>query len=189
MGLRLPQRIAPKTNFSGDTPVDIDGSLVDTSTGVAIGATQAEIDKLDRSVADIYADGVGVPGIAQATWDFAVDGGAIEAIDLGVNIPANSIILGGVLDVQTTLTSTATGTDKATIAISVASANDIVDAVAIETGTPWDQGLQTIVPVFTAATYIKTTVIKPIVLTIAVAAVLTGKLTIQLHYVPTLVDV
>lgn len=186
--MRLATRLAPRTAHPAETRVDVDGSIVDSSSGVAIGATQVEIDKLDNSVADIHADGIWVPKIALATWDFDVDGGAIEAIDLGVNIPANSIILGGILDCQDTLTSTATGTDKATIAISVASANDIVLAVAIETGTPWDKGLQAIIPKWTKATMIKTTVVKPIVLTIAVAAVLTGKLTVALHYVPTIVD-
>jgi len=158
------------------------------SDGTKVYATAAEIDKLDRSAADVYAAGINVPMIAQATYDFDVDGGEISAIDLGIDIPANSLIIGGLYDVQTTLTSTDTGTDKATGAISVEGANDIVTAVAIETGTPWDQGIQQIIPA-TVANAVKTTSLAAITFTIAVAAVLTGKFVITLIYVPTLVDV
>ncbi len=160
-----------------------------TYAATLITATAAELNKLDQSVADVYADGFLQPRVAQATWDFAVDGGAISAIGLGVTIPANSIIVGGVLDMQTTATSTDTGTDKATGAISVEGANDIVSAVAIETGTPWDQGLQVIIPKFTAGTMVKVTSAAAITFTIAVAAMLTGKFTVHLFYIPTLVDV
>lgn len=155
----------------------------------AVRATAAEINNLDDSVEDIYADGIGLLRIAKATWDFDVDGGAISAIDLGVTIPANSIILGGLYDVTATLTSTATGTDKATGALSVEGANDIVSAVAIETGTPWDKGaLRAIIPVMTAASAVKTTDAANITFTIAVAAVLTGAFTVTLLYIPTVVE-
>jgi hypothetical protein len=148
--------------------------------------TLAEINDLDASVEDVYADGVGLQRVARATWDFAVDGGAISAIDLGVNIPANSIIVGGVLDVQTTCTSSG---DLGTGAISVEGADDIVAAVAIGTGTPWDQGIQVIIPKWTAATMVKTTDAAAITFTIAVEAFTAGKFTISLFYIPTLVNV
>jgi hypothetical protein len=126
-----------------------------------------------------------------ATYDFAVTGGAIGAAGLGQAIPANSIIVGGVLNVQTTLTSTDTGTDKATIALAVASANDIVSAVAIETGTSWDKAIasQVIIPKFTAATMVKTTAEASILMTIAVADLTAGKFIITLFYIPSEVDV
>lgn len=60
---------------------------------------------------------------------------------LGVFIPANAIIVRAFYDVITTFASTAGGTDKATIALSSVSAADLVAAVAIETGTPWDAGI------------------------------------------------
>src|SRR3990167_6084324 len=54
-------------------------------------STTAELNTVDRSLA--YADVTGLPlRVAQATWDYAVDGGAISAIRLGITIPANSII-------------------------------------------------------------------------------------------------
>jgi hypothetical protein len=156
------------------------------TTAGSITATVAELNKLDASVADVYADGLTQPRVAQATWDFAVDGGAVSAIDLGVTIPANSIIIGGIVDVQTTCTTAAA--DTGTGAISVEGADDIVAAVAVETGTPWDQGLQQVIPA-TAANAVKTTTAKAITFTIAVQAFTAGKFTVSLFYIPTLVNV
>jgi hypothetical protein len=171
--------------------LSIGGTLVSSTAAElnildGVTATAAELNKVDQSAADVYADGFTQPRVAQATWDFAVDGGAISAIDLGVTIPANSIIVGGVLDVQTTCTSSG---DLGTGAISVEGADDIVAAVAIGTGTPWDQGIQTIIPKWTAATMVKTTAAAAITFTIAVEAFTAGKFTISLHYIPALVNV
>ena len=163
------------------TPSAAELNILDGAT-----VTTAELNKIDQSAADVYVDGFTQARWAQATWDFAVDGGAISAIDLGVSIPANSVIVGGVLDVQTTCTS---GTDAGTGALSVEGANDIVTAVAIGTGTPWDQGLQVIIPKWTAATFVKTTAARAITFTIAVEAFTAGKFTISLAYIPTLVNV
>ncbi len=156
-----------------------------TLGGTAISATAAEINKVDQSLADVYADGFLQPRVAQATWDFAVDGGAISAIDLGVTIPANSVIIGGFYDVQTTCTSSG---DTGTGAISVEGANDILLAVAIGTGTPFDQGIRQIIPA-TPANAVKTTTAKAITFTIAVEAFTAGKFTVHLFYIPTLVNV
>ena len=174
---------ATLTAQSGST-VNIAGTF--QVGGVAVTATAAELNKVDQSLADVYADGFLQPRVAQATWDFAVDGGAISAIDLGVTIPANSLIVGSVIDVQTTCTS---ATDAGTGAISVAGANDIVAAVAIGTGTPWDQGRQVGIPKWTAATMVKTTSAAAITFTIAVEAFTAGKFVVHLFYVPTLVNV
>lgn len=141
----------------------------------------------DVTAADAaMVDGLTGARIASATWDFDVDGGAISAIGLGVTIPANSLILGSVIDVQTTCTS---GTDAGTGALSVEGANDIVTAVAIGTGTPWDQGLQVGIPKWTAATMVKTTAAAAITFTIAVEAFTAGKFVVHLAYIPTLVNV
>jgi len=73
---------------------------------------QAKFDALDASVASNLstsgtnsasittlnsymtqtADGLLARRVARATWDFSTDGGAAAAYDLGVNLPANSII-------------------------------------------------------------------------------------------------
>ncbi len=122
--------------------------------------------------------------LVYATYDFAVDGGAISTITpaIGFTIPDNAIILDGMVDVITTLTSS---TDAATIAIQALAANDIVTAVAISTGTPWDAGLQAIIPLGTAATAIKMTSAQAIKVVIAVEAVTAGKFNVILRYIVT----
>ena len=172
--------------FVDDTGAAITTTAAELNILDGATVTAAELNKIDASVADVYADGLNQPRWAQATWDFAVDGGAISAIDLGITIPTNSIIVGGVLDVQTTCTS---ATDVGTGAISVEGANDIVTAVAIGTGTPWDQGFRVIIPKWTAATFVKTTAARAITFTIAVEAFTASKFTISLAYIPTLVNV
>ena len=150
-------------------------------------STTAELNTVDTSLA--YADVTGLPlRVAQATWDYAVDGGAISAIGLGITIPANSIIVGSIIDVQTTCTSA--GADAGTGALSVSGANDIVTAIAISDGTnPWDQGLHAGIPVFTAATAVKTTSAAEVTFTIAGQVFTAGKFVVNLFYIPTLVNV
>ena len=105
----------------------------------------------------------------RVTYDFAVLGGAISPITLGGfadKIPDNATVLGGIIDVLTTLTTA--GADAGTIAISVESADDVVAAIAVSAGSnPWDAGLQSVVPVRTKATSFKTTAERSIVATIA----------------------
>ena len=122
--------------------------------------------------------------IAIATYDFAVDGGAISTItpSKGYNLPDNAIILDGMVDVITTLTSAG---DLATIAIQTEAANDIVTAVAIGTGTPWDAGLRAIIPLGTNTTAIKLTAARDIKIVIAVEALTAGKFHTILRYITT----
>jgi len=128
----------------------------------------------------VMADGLQQVLLARATWDFAVDGGAVGAIDLGVTLPDNAIVLDGVVDVITTLTSAG---DIATIALHAEAADDIVLAVAIGTGTPWDLGLRAIIPLGTSATAFKLTAARAITATIAVEAVTAGKFILLVRYV------
>lgn len=126
-------------------------------------------------------DGLGNLRLARATWDFDVDGGAISAIDLGVTLPDNAIIQGGFYDMITTATS---ATDAGTGAISVEGANDIVTAVAIGTGTPFDAGQQAIIPKSNTpqTTSVKTTSAQAVTFTIAVEAFTAGKFVLFLYY-------
>lgn len=116
---------------------------------------------------------------------FEVDekaGAAVKAHALAVTLPANAIICGGVLDVVKTFTSES---DLATIAISVAQANDIVAAKAIGAeGDVWDAGLQAIVPKSNTpeTTGIKLTKEKAITVTVGVEALTAGKAVIYLDY-------
>ena len=119
---------------------------------------------------------------------------------LGVFIPDNAIIVGGYIDVEETLTSNG-GNDAATIALSVEGADDLVAAIAISAGTNvWDAGLRGVLPgspvisgaaqtaieiaAAKAASYLKTTGAKEIVVTVAVEDLDTnaGKFRIFIEY-------
>ncbi|HEY3363951.1 MAG TPA: hypothetical protein VGK74_02710 [Symbiobacteriaceae bacterium] len=128
------------------------------------------------------ADGLHPVRVARATYDFAVNGGAISAIDSGVTIPANAVILDGMVDVKTTCTTA--GGDAGTMAISVEGANDIVAAIAVSNGgNPWDAGRHDVVPVGSAATAVKTTQARNVTFTIATQAFTAGKVHVFLRYV------
>lgn len=129
-----------------------------------------------------FADGLGVPRVAMATYDFAEHGGAQGAIGLGVTIPDNAIVWDGFYDCITTATSAG---DSATFAIHVQSANDLKTATAISSGTTWDAGgPKAIVPVGTAAAAIKLTAAREITVTIGVEDVTAGKFTVYVVYFP-----
>lgn len=132
------------------------------------------------------SDGLGVRGIARATFDpSAVSGHRTQAAHgLGVTIPDNAVIVGGFVDVITTFADGAS--DNATIAISVEGANDIVSAIAISNGgNPWDAGLHAIVPKANTpeSTGIKLTAAREITATVGVHALTAGKLVVFLDYV------
>lgn len=121
--------------------------------------------------------------VARAVWDFAVDGGgAPGAIGLGVTLPQYARIVGGTLMVVTTCQS---ATDAGTGAISVEGANDIVNAVAIGVGTPWDAGPQAIIPKANTpeTTGISCSAAREITFTTAVEAFTAGKFVLHLLYV------
>ncbi len=101
---------------------------------------------------------------------------------ISVALPAKAIIKQFYYQVLTTFTS---ATDAATIALSVEGANDLVSAIAISNGAnPWDAGNMVAgIPVGTAATMVKTTVARQITATVAVEALLTGKMYIYADYV------
>jgi hypothetical protein len=161
------------------------GSINITDTfklsGTTVASTAAELNLLDASNTE-PADGAfaSVLRCAKAEYDFAVDGGAVSAIDLNVDLPDNAIIVSGFIEVITTLTSAG---DSATIAIHANSAGDIVAAVAISAATDWDAGIKSIIPVGTGATAIKLTALRAITATIAVQAVTAGKFNVHLFYV------
>lgn len=119
---------------------------------------------------------------ARVEYDFAVDGGAIGSITLRGQgaIPDNAIIVDGLIDVITTFTS---ATDAATVALTANSAGDLKAAVAISNGAnPWDAGLKDLVPVSTAATSVKLTADRSLVMAIAGEALTAGKMVIFVNY-------
>lgn len=120
---------------------------------------------------------------AAGEYDFAVDGGAVGNITLraasnelaGPNeIPAGSVILGGYVEVDTAVAS-ATGT----VAINSEAAGDILAATGQAGLTV---GRKSVIPAFTGATTVKTTVKRSLVATIATAALTAGKFRVVVFY-------
>lgn len=176
-----------------------DGQLVERTSdeqyyaGTAMEAAAAAGDQVtailwpgggDPSLA-VAADGRAKMGLLRATYDFAVDGGAVGVITLGETLPNNAICTNGFIDVITTLTSAA---DTATIAVGIATddAAGIRAAVAINSGTSWDAGYQAIIQDSGAVANhtVKTAAAdRAIIVTVAVQAVTAGKFITFLEYV------
>jgi len=116
---------------------------------------------------------------ARVRYDFAVEGGVVGSIDLAADtIPANSVILGGFVDVITPPTSGGAGT----LGIGVESGADIVAAAAVS-GAPWSTtGRKSVIPVFTGATSVRTTVARTIKGIIAAANLTAGVVDVYLAY-------
>ena len=124
---------------------------------------------------------------------------AIGAHGLGIRIPSGAIITNAFYVVNDTFESTATGTDKATIALHVQSAGDLKAAIAIEDATNvWDEGVRGCLPgryaldgnaltaiamaAADAGSYILTTAERELTATVAVAALTAGELTLYVEY-------
>ena len=134
------------------------------------------------------SDGLNAARTARATYDFAVSGGAISTIGLGVTLPDNALIRRAWYEVNTTFTS---ATDAATIALNIPTDGDLVDAIAIsDVSNPWDAGVVDIVNAANVAEdydtptgYLKLTGAREISVVIAVEAVTAGKATFFVDYV------
>lgn len=116
---------------------------------------------------------------ARVRYDFAVEGGVVGSIDLAADtIPANSVILGGFVDVITPLT----GGASATFGVGVESGADIVAAAAV-TGAPWSTvGRKSVIPAFTGAASVRTTAARTIKGIIGTAALTAGQVDVYLAY-------
>ena len=111
-------------------------------------------------------------------YDVATDGGGVGTIPLRSNngaIPANAIILGGLLEVTSALTS-ATGT----AALTVEGAGDILAATG-QAGLTL--GRKSILPNFTGAQSVKTTTARSPSLVIATAAFTGGAFRLRLIWI------
>lgn len=115
----------------------------------------------------------------RARYDFAVDGGAIGTIAIsGEQFPAGAVVLGGFIEVDTALVGVAT----AALALQVEAAGDLV-AAAVVTGAPWSTtGRKSIIPVFTGATTVKTTVARDVSAVVSAAALTAGAFDVVLFY-------
>jgi hypothetical protein len=143
-----------------------------------------------KDINDNFADlgpvgsvnGLGTLRVARFEFDCAVAGNLpIGAHGTGVILPIYAIVVGGFIDVNTAIT----GDTNATLAIHVQAANDIISAAAVS-GAPYSTiGRKAIVPKANTpeSTSVKCTAAREITCTVAVAALLTGKLTGYLYYV------
>lgn len=120
-------------------------------------------------------------GTARMTYDFGIDGGAIGLItpQNSPMLPAGAIILGGVIDVITAVTSGG----LATISIGTSAGSSAASLKAASAiATEFDAGLNAIIPVFTVATMIKLTAAGQITLTVAAFVLTAGKFNVDLLY-------
>lgn len=155
----------------------IDSTLIADDAVDSEHYTDGSVDE-EHLAAFAAVGGLNALRVATARYDFATDGGEMEAKGLGVTIPDNAVIIGGLLDVVAGLT---TG-DSATGALHVEGANDLVSATIVS-GGPWEAiELEVIVPVFTAATAIKTTAAREITFTIGTGTVTAGTFYVILLY-------
>lgn len=122
--------------------------------------------------------------VAHGRYSFAKDGGAISTISLfdgnGRNsLPAGAIILGGTIDVITTLTSGG----SATISLGTSAGSSATALVGATAVASWTAGQLALTPVFTAATYVKLTATGSLTATIATAALTAGVFEVHLEYI------
>ena len=136
--------------------------------------------------------------------DMYLQRNSFGAIGTGLIIPDNAIVTNAWVDVETTPKSWAedwgTGAeDGSTLALSILSANDLVSAIAISSGTIWDAGLHgTLVgwgtgadatqdtaielTALVAASQLKLTADSELTATIAVETMSQGKMDIYVDY-------
>lgn len=134
-----------------------------------------------KSLYKTQQGGLGIVGYAKMTYDFANDGGAIGLITPKNSpfIPKGAIILGGVTDVVTGVTSggaatISIGTDAGSSAASI--------KAAVVLGTEFAAGLRAVVPLFTSATMFKMTAEGRLTLTVAAFALTAGKFNTSVAY-------
>jgi hypothetical protein len=121
--------------------------------------------------------------VVKGVYDFASTGGAIGAQSLLddkgnlISLPVGLIVVRSFYDVITAFTSGG----SATVALSIQAANDVLSALAVASLTA---GVGAGVSVGTAATMKKvSTTAKPLVLTVATAALTAGKMNVYIEYV------
>lgn len=119
--------------------------------------------------------------ILRASYNFAVQGGAIGAIQLlgedgkPVVIPNKAIVTKALVDVITAFTSGG----SATVALGLNTTTDIKAATAIASYT----GITACIPVETAATCVKMTADRTATMTVATAALTAGRVMVFIEYV------
>lgn len=154
-----------------------------TPLNTILDTMQTAIETAQAAAIGSAADGLMAVKVARATYDFAVDGGAISSIGLGVTLPDNAIVTRTYIQVITTLESS---TDAATIALTIPT-DDVAGlraATAINSGTSWDAGFKDGVQDGVIANFSEQcTAEREITATIAVEAVTAGKFIVFCEYI------
>lgn len=189
----LINRDTPILPFNG-TPVNgtsgtfagkagLGAALIDYSTGTWYVNTGTKASPIWNATSGAIATGggLGSVGNAKMTYSFAVDGGAVSTITPtnSPTIPIGAIILGGTIDITTTLTSGG----AATIALGLGSGAQVASLKAATAVASWTAGQLALIPVFTAASYVKSTAAAALTLTVATAALTAGRFDVNLVYV------
>lgn len=182
---------APTNGASGTYAgkAGIGAILLDSTTGnryVNFGTLAAPIWNQDGApvaagTGGTSGGGLSSVGNAKMTYDFATDGGAVSTITPtnSPTLPVGAIILGGTIDITTTLTSGG----AATIALGLGSGAQVASLKAATAVASWTAGQLALVPVFTAATYVKVAAATRLTMTIAAAALTAGRFDVNLVYV------
>jgi hypothetical protein len=114
-------------------------------------------------------------GVAVAVYDYSKDGGAVGTLSLPVKLPLGAIIT----DVKFDVASTVSSLGSATIAFGANTTTDLKGATAFASWT----GIVAGVPVGSAATAVKLTNDRAVTMTIATAALTSGKINALVEYV------
>jgi hypothetical protein len=154
----------------------------------AVTATADELDKA-ADLDALAADGILNLKVARFTFDAGVADNQGTGNHLtGLSLPANAIVVGGFIDVNTPFTSA--NANNGTISIGVESQVDILAAAPVS-GAPYSSiGRKAIIPHVNTpeSTAVKTTAAQAVTVVVAVSALTAGKLTGFLYYVVSVVS-
>lgn len=152
--------------------VDSDNGLVaiDKHVGAVVG--------IGAVLPKIYTEGFTNVKCVKASYSYAVDGGAVGNISLGVVIPSGAVVIGSLLHVTTAVEGA--GADGL---ITLESSADIVADAGME-GAPWSStGFKDTVQDGTGSTFIKTTADRTLLLTVQDAVLTAGVFDVYLWYI------
>lgn len=174
----VPHTIQAVLGQTGDLfqILDSTGAVLHNVTAAGIVSSPAA-----ASLASPFGLGGGLR-MARFKYDFAVDGGAISTITLATNsiIPANGIILGGILNPTTALISGGSATISFGLLAGSTGSAALKALTAVATYSI--DALLPVVPVFTAGSAIKLSAAGAITMSIAVAPLTAGVLEGTLFY-------
>lgn len=125
--------------------------------------------------------GLGAVGNAKMTYSFAADGGATATITPtnSPTIPNGAIVLGGVIDITTTLLGAGVS-----VALGFGSGAQVAALKAATVVASWTAGTTLVlIPIFTSATYYKLTAAARMTLTVSGGTLTAGIMDVNIAYV------